>query len=58
MVSVAQTVEPQTVDLVVGGSSPLAHPFLCLSPSSSGLGLGIFDPATGVRLPLGTQVSF
>ena len=29
-----------------------------MSPSSSGLGLGIFDPATGVRLPLGTLKPF
>ena len=47
------------------GSNPATHPRylegdkfsidFSTSPSSSGLGLGIFDPATGVRLPLGTH---
>lgn len=56
--------------LAVAGSSPVTHPHEIamvgrtdahrhsthsLSPSSSGPGLRVFDPATGVRLPLGTQ---
>ncbi len=47
--------EHQAVALGVVGSNPIAHPSACASPSSRGLGLGIFDPATGVRIPLGTQ---
>ena len=52
--------ERQVVALEVTGSSPVTHPS-CLrrklkfffSPSSSGLGLRVFIPATGVRVPLG-----